>query len=128
MRSIIRLTFLILCLSFTDTAFAQTFKITDMQFGPDVSEYGKSQAFEMLGKMLTIEDYGNYIRVRLNAEKAEPFILEKQNGNSYKFSTKGNTSVTITIEKTLGYWSGAKMESRKSGKLYFIATLKRCIV
>ena len=124
MKSIIRLTFLILCLSFTDTAIAQTFKIANMQFGPDVNEHGKSQALEMLGKMLTIEDYGNYIRVTPKAEEGEPQILEKQNGNSYKISN-GNNTVTITIEKTLGYWSGAKMESRKKGQLYFIATLKR---
>lgn len=122
MRNIIKLITLIIGLFMTESLYAQTFKVTDMEFASSVSEYRKNKDMEAIGHTIVLTEYDRTIVAEV--DDGEKIVFQKLNDNTY-VAKKNNDVLTLTIEKLMGYYRAAKLRNDKNGEWYRTMILKR---
>ena len=120
--SIIILLFTVLPLS------AQTFQVTDMQFGNSISEYTKQKKKSQgLGSMAKLSVFDNDAKLELMDSEGKiegNIILEKQADGNFVYK-EGAYRIILKIESILGYYKALKIETWEDKELLWTTYLKR---
>ena len=89
----------ILCSAFSVSA--QSFIVSDVQFGSDVSEDKKQRALkEWLGAQIDLQFFDN--NVKMTNEEKEVLILDKINSTTYGMS-RNNDKVVLKLNTLIAY-------------------------
>lgn len=122
------LIFIILLIGIVTSIEAQTFQVTDMQFGNNVSESTKQKKKSQgLGTLAKLNVYDNDAKLELlssDGDTEASIILERQTDGNYVYK-EGEDKVILKIDSFLGYYRALKLETWRDNQLMWTTYLKR---
>ena len=114
----------ILCSSFSISA--QSFIVSDVQFGSDISEYRKQQTLkEALGAQIDLQFFDNKVKMIAHTENGDEVdILNKVNSTKYEMD-RNNSKFVLELNTLIAYIRSFTLTVYKNNQLEGIITAKR---
>lgn len=108
------------------SASAQSFIVSDVQFGSDVSESRKERTLkDALGAQIDLQFFDNKVKVTIHdKDKEEVEIFDKVNSNRYEF-TKRDSKAILELNTVIAYIRSFTLTGYEDGKLQLKITAKR---